>query len=108
MVPISLTIRAPKQSIVLTQTGLLFTAVVGGGAGPPQGFGIANSGEGAMNWRVAATKLSGDTNWLRVAPQSGSTVPGQIVPEAFVTVDVTGLASGVYYGQMTVFRGSRR
>ena len=96
-----LTIRPPRSSLKLTQSGLLFTGVAGGGIGPSQTFGVANTGSGVMNWTVTAKTLSGG-NWLSAFPPSGSTVPGAVLPSVSVTASAAGLVPGDYFGEVTV------
>ncbi len=45
--PATLAINPMPQKIVLSQTGLTFTAVAQGGAPIPQTFGILNTGSGS-------------------------------------------------------------
>jgi len=102
-VPITTTVTAGRQSILLSQTGLTFTAVASGGLVPPQTFGILNIGQGQMAWTVSATILSGNVKWLTVSPGSGSTdASSLVVPLVEVDVNQTGLAPGTYYGQIQV------
>ncbi len=102
-IPVTATVTAARQTILLSQTGLTFTAVSGGGVVPPQTFGILNIGQGVMNWTVGATTLSGATNWLTVSPGSGSTDASSLtVPLVEVDVNQAGLTPGNYYGQIQV------
>ena len=101
--PVTLTVSAVAQSILLSQTGLSFTAVVQGGTVPSQNFGILNTGAGMMDWSVSASTLSGGNNWLSVTPQSGTTDAASLnVPLVDVLVDPSGLEPGEYYGQVSV------
>ena len=89
----TITVAAGTQTILLSQTGLTFTAVVGGGAAPSQNFGVLNIGQGTMNWSVASTTLSGGPGWLTVTPSSGSTDASSLtVPFVDVAVNAGGLA----------------
>ena len=54
-VQVTLTVNGLTQSIVLTQTGLEFTAVSGGTPPPAQSFTVLNGGLGTMNWTAAAS-----------------------------------------------------
>jgi len=102
LIPVTATVNAGRQTIVLSQTGLTFTSVVGGGAAPPQTFGVINSGQGVMNWTVQSSTISGG-NWLQVSPVSGSTdAASLVVPLVSVAVDASGLSTGTYYGQIMV------
>jgi len=43
-VPVTMSVSAIQQSILLSQTGLTFTAVANGGVVPRQTFGVLNTG----------------------------------------------------------------
>ncbi len=102
-IQVTMTVSAIKQTILLPQSGLTFTAVAGGGAAPGQSFEIRNIGQGSMNWSVAASTLSGGTNWLAVNPASGSSAAGSAgLAQVNVSIDTTGLDAGQYYGQIRV------
>jgi uncharacterized protein (TIGR03437 family) len=100
---VTATVNSGPQTILLSQTGLTFTAVVGGGTPPPQTFGVLNTGQGQMNWSVFASTLSGGSRWLTVTPDSGATNASSLsVPLVEVGVNPVGLAPGDYYGQIQV------
>jgi uncharacterized protein (TIGR03437 family) len=102
IVPVAMTISRNNQAILLSQTGLSFTAVNGGGVIPPQSFGVLNIGQGVMNWSVSVSTLSGG-NWLSVSQTQGSTdASSDTVPAVDVRVDATGLDAGSYYGLVRV------
>jgi uncharacterized protein (TIGR03437 family) len=101
-VPITLAVNGQAQSIVLTQTGLQFTAVSGGVAPPPQTFSVLNGGVGTMNWAVAAQMISG-ANWLSITPSSGSSTAGAALnTPVVVNVNPGNMAAGLYYGLVRV------
>ncbi len=103
IVTVTMTISAVQQTILLSQTGLTFTAVVNGGQVLSQNFGVLNIGSGVMNWTTRATTLSGGAGWLIVNPASGSTDASSLsVPLVDVAIDAAGLAPGDYYGQIEV------
>src|SRR5262249_37374254 len=56
-VQVTATVTAGRQTILLSQTGLTFTAVASGGVVPPQTFGVLNLGQGQMNFSARATTL---------------------------------------------------
>ncbi len=56
---VTLAVAESPHSIVLSQTGLTFVAVLGGGRVPPQTFGVLNAGSGVMSWTIGATTFSG-------------------------------------------------
>ena len=99
-IPVTMTISTNPQAVLLTQSGLSFTAVAQGGVIPPQYFGVKNIGTGVMNWTATASTTKGGT-WLHVSPANGSSDPSQPAPQVRVSVNANGLAAGTYYG--TVF-----
>jgi uncharacterized protein (TIGR03437 family) len=97
-IPITLVVSAVPQSILLSQTGLTFTAVAGGGAVPPQSIGVLNLGQGEMAWQSEST-----ADWLTVASGAGSTDAGSLrVPVIEVGVRHQDLEPGDYYAQLRV------
>jgi uncharacterized protein (TIGR03437 family) len=101
-VPVTMTISKGSQAILLSQTGLSFTAVAQGGVVPPQSFGVLNIGQGVMNWTVSTSTLVGG-DWLQVLQDRGSTdAASDTVPLVAVRVDPSGLDPGGYYGLVRV------
>jgi BACON domain-containing protein/NHL repeat-containing protein len=101
-VPVTMSISAAQQKILLSQTGLTFIAVEQGGAPLPQDFGILNTGNGSMGWSAKASTLSGGS-WLSIDQQSGTVAtPFTDVSLVNVSVDPSGLKAGNYYGQIQV------
>jgi uncharacterized protein (TIGR03437 family) len=101
-VPVTLSVSAPTAAILLSQTGMSFTAVAQGGAPLPQNFGILNTGQGAMTWSATATTLSGG-NWLQISPTSGTLQqPYLDVSPVSVSINASGLGAGTYYGRIQV------
>ena len=98
-VPVLITVTSSQQSIQLSQTGLRFQTVAGGGAPPPQMISVFNGGAGSLAFSVSASTISGGS-WLSVSPVSGSS---SSTSSASVTASVnpSGLAAGNYYGQIT-------
>src|SRR5262249_34912130 len=95
--PVSMTISTKPLSILLSQSGLSFTAIADGGIVPPQSFGVLSIGAGAAPWTVDGSTLSGG-DWLSVSPPSGALASGGPAPLITVNVNPQGLASGRYYG----------
>src|SRR5262249_10593949 len=96
------TVSATSRTMLLSQSGLTFTAVVQGGAVPAQNFGILNTAEGVMDWSAAASTLAGGP-WLSVSPNGGSGAAASLdVPLADVNINAAGLAPGEYHGLITV------
>ena len=100
-IPVILTVSQNPQAVLLTQTGLSFTAVAGGGVIPPQSFGVVNAGIGVMRW-TASTSTTDGGNWLLISPASGSSDGSGTAPQIAVLVNPTGLAPGAYYGTVRV------
>ena len=99
-VPVTITVAARPQQMALSQRGLLFTAVIGGGVTPPQSFAVLNLGDGQFNWTATVVPTAGGTSWLSVSPNSG-TSGATVQPQ--VTVDPTKLGTaGVYYGLVRI------
>jgi len=102
-IPVTVTVSAVQQVILLSQTGLTFTAVANGGIVPPQTFGILNSGSGSMDWSVSSSTLTGGNAWLSVTPASGTTDASSLtVPLVTVSVNPANLTPGQYSGQVKV------
>jgi hypothetical protein len=78
----------------LDRTQLYFAASLNGGGSMTgtQSFNISNTGNGIMNWTVTYER-----DWLQCSPTSG-TNNGQVN----VSVDATGLSTGVYFAPITV------
>jgi hypothetical protein len=81
----------PETSIVLDRTQLTFGSVQGITTGA-QTFSISNPTGGALNWSA-----SDDKDWLSFSPASGSS--GGVVT---VSVDASGLPTGVHSGTITI------
>jgi uncharacterized protein (TIGR03437 family) len=100
-IPVILTVSQNPQAVLLTQTGLSFTAVAQGGVIPPQSFGVVNAGIGVMNW-TATTSTTAGGSWLLISPASGSSDAAAASPQVTVSVNTAGLARGAYYGTVRV------
>src|SRR5437870_4550073 len=90
-VPVILAITSTQQSIGISQSGLTFRAVSGGGAPPVQSFAVLNVGLGALNWTAATSTLSGGSDWLSATPASGRS-DATTAPVVQVQVKPAGLA----------------
>ena len=91
-VPVSLAVSSNQQSIVISQNGLTFRTVAGGGGVPAQSVAVLGGGAGQLNWSAAASTLSGGS-WLAAA-RAGDTVE--------VNVNPASLAAGDYYGRVQI------
>jgi len=87
---------AAGAAIGLSQQYLNFQAVQGGTNPPPQTLSISNVGSGALSWSATAETSSGG-QWLRISSGLG-TAPSSLT----ISADITGLAQGVYQGQVTL------
>ena len=101
-VPVTITVSALDQAILLSQRGLFFNAVAQGGVVPPQTFAVRNIGTGVVAWTAKAIPLPTSSGWLNVSPTSGSTDAAQSPPNVTVTVNPSGLVEGTYYGLVEV------
>jgi uncharacterized protein (TIGR03437 family) len=102
VVPVTMTISAVQQTILIPQSGLTFYAVQGSGALPPQFFSILNTGVGQMPFTAQASTLSGGP-WLSAFPATGvSDAASPIVPQVRLDASPGNLAAGVYYGTVQV------
>ncbi len=102
-IPITMTITTNPLVLLLSQSGITFTAVQNGGAIPPQTFGVLNLGAGTLNWSVETSTLTGG-NWLDAAPSNGASTSADVngAPLVSVSVNPAGLAPGAYYGLVKV------
>jgi uncharacterized protein (TIGR03437 family) len=101
-VPVTLLLAQVTQTILVSQSGLLFTGVQGADSAPSQTFGILNTGQGVMNWTVRSETLSGGA-WLRVSPPSGRSDANSLdIPQVEVSVSVAGLRAGQYSGLIRI------
>ncbi|MGA2882156.1 MAG: putative Ig domain-containing protein [Bryobacteraceae bacterium] len=88
----------------LVPTGLFFTTSAGGTAPAPQQVQINASSTSALTFNAAASTF-GTGTWLSVTPTSGS-ASGQTAGSIAISVDPTGLAAGVYTGDVSVSIGA--
>jgi len=103
-VAVVMTISTNPLILLLSQTGLTFTAVQNGGAVPPQTFSVLNLGSGTLNWTAQTSVLGGVNNWLVATPNSGvsNAAASSTAPVVNVSVNPSGLGPGVYYGLVTI------
>ncbi|MEZ5402206.1 MAG: hypothetical protein R2729_21205 [Bryobacteraceae bacterium] len=101
--PVIMTVSAPTQKVLLSQTGLTFTAVAQGGAPLAQEVGILNGGSGSMPWTATSATLSGGPSWLTLTGNRGTVArPLADVSKMQVAVNAAGLAPGDYFGKVVV------
>ncbi len=100
--PVTLLLTRLTQTILVSQSGLLFTGVERGAAAPSQEIGIVNIGQGIMNWTIETSTLAGG-NWLSVSPASGRSDAASLqIPLVEVLVSTAGMQAGRYSGQIRV------
>jgi uncharacterized protein (TIGR03437 family) len=103
VVPVTTTVSSAVSHVLLSQSGLTFTSVSGGGNALPQTIGVLNTGKGSMNWQAVAAAPAGEPAWLSISPASGSVNrPFLDVSQLTISVDAKGLAPGDHYGQIQV------
>jgi hypothetical protein len=85
----------PAPVIEVSPAGLEFSADSGGPDPGPQSLYIRNGGTGTLSWEITE-----GCSWLNVTPTSGQST-GQ-TNEVTVSVDISGLAAGPYYCQLTL------
>ena len=100
---VTATISETGQTVLLSQTGLTFTAVAGGAPVQPQTIGVLNPGGGAIGWTAASVTLAGIQDWLTVSPVAGA-LKSDALDVNFMTIGVKpeGLSEGDYYGQVWI------
>ncbi|HEV2690279.1 MAG TPA: hypothetical protein VGV35_17095 [Bryobacteraceae bacterium] len=101
-IPVVVSVSTLSQALLLTQTGLSFTAVAQGGIIPSQSFGVINVGTGILNWTASTSTLAGGPDWLVASPATGSSDASQAAPQVTVGVNAANLAPGNYYGQVRI------
>ncbi len=94
-VAVTLDLTGSTPTIGLSVSTLNFTAEESTVNPPDQSVAITNTGAGTLNW--IATKSS---SWLTLAPTSGSVTTG--ADTLSVSVDITGLTTGIYSDTITV------
>ena len=100
-VSIELTVTAASApQFAVEPSALSFQTGAGQSPPPAQTLRIRNVGSGALNWAARASTSSGG-NWLAVTPPSGSVSSGT-ASSLQVSVNVAGLADGVYTGSVDV------
>jgi uncharacterized protein (TIGR03437 family) len=92
---------APAPDLV--PGGLFFTTVADGAEPAGQQVQVNTSSDVAVPFQVAVTTSDGGT-WLSVTPNSG-TASGNTAGSVTVSVNPTGLAAGIYSGEVNVSIG---
>jgi uncharacterized protein (TIGR03437 family) len=101
-VAVNMLVSATAGQILLSQSAIAFQAAPA--AGPlTQNLAVLNRGQSSLNWTAT---VQSDVNWLSVSPGSGSVArPLLDSSNISVSADPSGLAPGLYYGQIFVSGG---
>ena len=99
-VGVLVTVSDGHTQLQLSQSGLRFQTVAGGGAPATQSITLLNDGSGPLNFSVSTSTTSGGQEWLKVSPPSGSITPSSSA--TLVASIQSGLNRGDYYGQIKV------
>ena len=86
--------------LVVEPSSLTMESAAAASDPPIQTLRISNAGGGTLAW-TARTETTSGGNWLSVSPASGS-FPAGSAATVQVSVNVTGLAAGVYSGTVVV------
>lgn len=99
-------IGQPQARILLSQAGLSFRTVSGGGIPLSQKIGVLNQGSGVMDWTARATTIEGG-DWLEIDRASG-TVNRPLLDVSFLDVKIrtAELSPGEYFGRVEVLSPS--
>lgn len=90
-----------KPGLLLSQTGLTFRSVSGGGNPPPKTIAVLSSSQ-PIDWRLSTSTLSGGNSWLLATPSSGTSDSAKPAPIVQIGVNPAGLPPGSYYGTVTI------
>jgi uncharacterized protein (TIGR03437 family) len=93
---------APAPDIA--PAGLFFTTPVGGTVPPAQQVQINTSSASAVTFNATAATIGSTGPWLTVTPATGN-ASGQTVGSIAVSVNPSGLAAGIYSGNVNVSIG---
>jgi len=101
IVPVALGVSSGAEAMVLSQTGLEFTARAGGTSTPPRRFQILSDGVNGFDWRITTTIDSGPQGWVSLSQNAGRSQPGS--PSTVeVRIDSQGLVEGLYLAELLV------
>jgi uncharacterized protein (TIGR03437 family) len=90
------TVSSSQPRLQLSQKGLYFKTVAGGGNPPAQSLAVLADG-GGLSFSVTTFTTSGGSQWLSASPASGTVTPSAS-SAVQVSINPAGLAAGVYYG----------
>jgi uncharacterized protein (TIGR03437 family) len=97
-----MSITDSPKTMLLSQTGLSFLSVAGGGIVPPQEFSVLSLGTGDVSFTASPVPPVGTPTWL--SPQADSTTArsGGGAARVQVFVKQKDLEPGSYYGQVLI------
>jgi uncharacterized protein (TIGR03437 family) len=102
-IPVALSVAARPQRMLLSQKGVMFTAVKNGGTTPAQSFSVLDEGGGSFDWTARAIQVGGGPSWFSISPLAGTSVASATPPAIMITADPSALSKpGVYYGLVRV------
>ena len=87
-------------AILADPTSLNFSASVGGANPANQTLDICNDGGHILNWTANITGTN--VTWLSMSPMNGTDLGAEDCNSTEVGVDITGLAEGTYYANITI------
>ncbi|MEO8096759.1 MAG: hypothetical protein ABI811_03600 [Acidobacteriota bacterium] len=99
-IPVLLTVGSGTQVIVLSQSGLTFRTVAGGGVPPAQTLRVYPGGSKPLDFSASVATNAGG-NWLSVTPNGGIAATNSS-SELTVNVNPAGLPAGDYYGSVRI------
>jgi uncharacterized protein (TIGR03437 family) len=97
---VTATVSGGQNQLAISQSGLRFQTVAGGGNPPAQSITVLNSGSGSLNISISSSTTSGGS-WLS-ATASSTTVSASSSASVKVSINANGLAAGDYYGQVQI------
>jgi uncharacterized protein (TIGR03437 family) len=99
IVPVSLTVANTRTRLILSQTGLTFRAVSGGGNPLPQPVTVIALGATPIRWQASASGAP----WLTATPARGTATAGsEELSRIEVGVVPAGLATGDHFAKVEV------
>ncbi len=100
-VPVTMLVGNQGGNLLLSETGELFQATVGGGPPAAQTLAVLNTGIGGLTGLTAVTSVTGSgPNWLNASIATG--FASQTQTAVTVTVNPGSLRPGTYYGQIAL------
>src|SRR6202162_1172368 len=95
-VAVTATVSGGEPELRISQSGVYFQTVAGGGTPTSESITVLNAGSGTLSFSVSTS-----TAWLSASPSSGS-VTSTSSASVTISINPTGLAAGDYYGQVQI------